>query len=275
MKSRGFMRAFLLFAGVILLTAGVAVGFGYLMSHNTDRGIADREDKALGLEKPVGDLVRKSILAARIVREKVVQATMTAILDRLRSGMEPDPYTPMIIVADSGRINAYSLPGGLIVVDCSLIAISYNPEEVAAVIAHELSHMAHADSWDALRISIGTSLALAALGGEEAVRMARNLIREAAFLGFSREIETRADKEGIGNLAKVGISPSHFADALMKLKAATEEGEDYPEILSSHPDIDGRVELANQAGSGFEGKEIRLEIDWPAVKKTLPSVLHD
>ena len=50
------------------------------------------------------------------------------------------PFT--IKVVDSGEVNAFALPGGFFYVDSGLILAADSEAELAAVMAHEIAHVA-------------------------------------------------------------------------------------------------------------------------------------
>ena len=75
------------------------------------------------------------------INEKEIYNYLDAILSQIVSG-NPKllPKKPILLIDRSSSVNAYAIGGNLFAVNLGLIAFSENREEVALVIAHELSH---------------------------------------------------------------------------------------------------------------------------------------
>lgn len=149
-----------------------------------------------------------------------------------------------LLFRDGGRLgaNALALPSGKIVVTDQLAAI-LDDDQIVAVMAHELGHVAHQHGMRAmLQNSVVGIVAAwylndlsAALGGAVAT---------FSHLQYSRGFEYDADEYGARLLHKVGMSPRLLGTALDKLsekhgRSGSEEEEvDY---LSTHPGTSSRM----------------------------------
>uniref|UniRef100_UPI003342B708 M48 family metalloprotease n=1 Tax=Sandarakinorhabdus sp. TaxID=1916663 RepID=UPI003342B708 len=100
---------------------------------------------------------------------------------------------------------AMALPGGQVVIFDKLIADAQSPDELAGVLAHELSHIKARDSERALVRQLGLSLLLQSLGGNIGAGADTLLL-----LSSSREAEAAADDGAIDLLkaAKVATAPT-------------------------------------------------------------------
>jgi len=158
-------------------------------------------------------------------------------------------------VLDSPEVNAFALPGGYIYVTRGLLALANNESELAAVLAHEVTHVieAHVEArleaqGDALVDGALSALVTGIFGGGEnrmgdAVRQGV----ETAFgqIGaYSKEQEFAADAGGIELLRRAGYRPAAQADFLGAMVAnaglkAAEAGRDYDAanapIFANHP----------------------------------------
>jgi predicted Zn-dependent protease len=116
-------------------------------------------------------------------------------------------------VVDDKDVNAYSLPGGFIYVHKALLDYVHSDDELAGVLAHEISHAAHHHVLKLIReqkkldkvltpLEIG-ALALILRGGASASQAgagaleAGNLYGTAKLNGFSVEAEKDADHTGM------------------------------------------------------------------------------
>lgn len=146
-------------------------------------------------------------------------------------------------VLDSAEVNAFALPGGYVYLTRGLLALANNESELAAVLAHEITHITEAHV-EARQVAQGDAMvdgALSALvtgifgGGEDRVGDAVRQGVETAFgqIGaYSKVQEFAADAGGIELLRAAGYRPAAQADFLATmaenaaLKAAL-AGRDY------------------------------------------------
>lgn len=132
------------------------------------------------------------------------------------------PSTPMLIIDRSSAVNAYSLGGNVIVVNAGLISFCETREELALVLAHELSHdvMKHAENAMKERAVLLTSdeykKSLESVLDSKYERLTR-LKKIIAGYAFSRNRHNRyhesdADSMAILMLNKAGIAfhPEYF-----------------------------------------------------------------
>ncbi len=125
------------------------------------------------------------------------------------------------LMLDSDEINAFACPGGLILVTRGLVRCCETEDALAAVLAHEIGHVAGKHGLRAIKSSRLTS-ALAILategartfGGEDVARLAEDLEASITDItqtlvrsGYSRELEGEADGAAVAMLAATGYSP--------------------------------------------------------------------
>lgn len=147
-------------------------------------------------------------------------------------------------------INAFALPGGYVGVHLGLIAMTGTRDELAAVLAHEMSHVTQrhiARSTVSAQKQSLVGMAAIILGMIAAGRSNNPNVAQAVLatgqgalvqgqLNFSREMEREADRVGYGVLTTAGFSPSGVATMFEKLEASSRinDGGSYP-YLRSHP----------------------------------------
>ena len=111
-------------------------------------------------------------------------------------------------VARDTSLNAFALPGGVIVVNTGLIESTSRPEELAGVLAHEVQHVELRHSLRGMVKDLGLRGLFAFAAGD----LGGSLIGEAAVgltsLKFSRDDESEADRAGFDALIAAGIDPS-------------------------------------------------------------------
>jgi predicted Zn-dependent protease len=142
-------------------------------------------------------------------------------------------YQYEVHVSDDKTLNAFAMPGGVIVVHTGLIAATKSPEELAGVLAHEVQHVEQRHSLRGMVKEMGLrglwSLATGDLGGT----LAGQAVLEITSLKFSRDDESEADNKGFDALVKANIDPAGMPAFF---KTMSEQAADAPaEFLSTHP----------------------------------------
>jgi predicted Zn-dependent protease len=134
------------------------------------------------------------------------------------------PFT--IKVLDTDEINAMALPGGFFYVNSGLILACDSEDELAGVMAHEISHVAaHHAAREMTKMNymhiasvplmIFTQGTWTGYGIYEAAQLAVPL----TFLSFSREYESEADYLGIQYMYRAGYDPQGMVSIFEKLSA--------------------------------------------------------
>jgi beta-barrel assembly-enhancing protease len=148
---------------------------------------------------------------------------------------------------NSKEINAFALPGGYVFVNRGAIEVSDNEAQLAAVMAHELSHVAlrHGTA-QASKAQIMQGAA-GIFGGLFGGSTGGALLTQGVALGagsvllhYSRSDETQADVLGTQTLYDSGYDPRAMAQFFEKLEAET-QGKNPPQFLSDHPNPGNRV----------------------------------
>jgi len=170
-------------------------------------------------------------------------------LQRFGDALQLSPDHPLTFhVVRDDQVNAFALPGGHIVVFTGILERMDRPEELAALLAHEGTHvqerhstrmlMRQLASYVFLSLIIGDASAIAAVVAEHADNV-RNL-------SYSRGLETDADRHGMERMHSRGVDPDGMVGLLNLLQ---EEAVDLPaamEFLSSHPLTAERVAEAER-----------------------------
>lgn len=183
------------------------------------------------------------------------------------SGLDPDAVR--LTVLDLDMINAFALPGGRIVIMNGLIDAAESPEEVAAVLAHEMGHVAHRDPTRHALRAVGTfgvlSLVFGDFAGGTLVLMSVNQLVNAQ---YSQGAESAADSFAHDLLPKAGVSPGAMAPLFERLKAEYGDVEGIASHLASHPALGDRVARAEAAADGYDGDLVPIlsAADWQALR---------
>ena len=156
-------------------------------------------------------------------------------------------------------VNAFALPGGFVGVYLGLVAITATRDELASVLAHELSHVTQrhiARSMASSQRQGMIGLAALLLGILAASRSSNPDAAQAAIVGgqavaaqgqlnFSRDMEREADRIGYGVLTQAGFAGAGMVGMFDKMEAAYRLNDSgaFP-YLRSHPLTSERVSEA-------------------------------
>ncbi|MDM4767051.1 M48 family metalloprotease [Pelomonas sp. SE-A7] len=163
-------------------------------------------------------------------------------------------------------VNAFALPGGFVGVHLGLIAMTASRDELASVLAHELSHVtqrhiARSVTNDSRNSLLATAAMLAGLlvavkGGSPDVANAAMIGGQAAAqqasLNFSRDMEREADRIGFNVLTEAGYSATGMYAMFERLEQANHLNDSgaYP-YLRTHPLTSERIgEARARLGAG-------------------------
>lgn len=163
-------------------------------------------------------------------------AALALLASRLSAGLPEDSKPTRVSVVKAKDTNALALPGGIILIFEGLLKNAEGPDEVAGVLAHELTHVAERHVTAAMIRGIGVGLVVTMVTGDASGMLASGA---AALLAgaYSREDEAQADRGAVRMLDRAGIASeglARFFDRLAKHGSA-------PEWLSTHPDSSARA----------------------------------
>ena len=263
-----------LFSLILLLSVGVSVvvvmstGVKSCSIHDTDMSFS------VDLERQLKAIIKKSILLdSAYLENREVEESLDAILERLVGAMEELPYEIEVIVIDSPAVNAAAFPGGLIVVYSGLIGFAYSAQEAAAVLAHELGHVASKDPVRKLARQVGISVVLGMLRGGGDATVAENLVRSILDAQYSQEQERRADEYAIKLLSRAGINPESLGSFFRRLSEYQSGGGNILlAYLGTHPQLEERIEKADLLSEAMITDIKSLDIDWESVRRNFPSI---
>ncbi len=177
-------------------------------------------------------------------------------------------------VLDTQEINAFACPGGIIFITRGLLQTCKSEDQLAAVLAHEVGHVANKDGINSISKARWTQV-FTAMGTEAAKQYggaAGNLVslfegsiddvfKTIVVNGYSRQAEETADAAALTELTRAGYDPGAMVVLLtaMEAKGKTASGG----IFTTHPPTSERLAKVKasvgQSPAESKGEKIRTE----------------
>lgn len=227
-------------------------------------GLGDGESISLSAERQLGDRIARELyrdpdyiedpvldeyiqlLWAPLVQAAAARGELSAELQ--------ERFAWRILLGRDRSVNAFALPGGYLGVHLGLIAVVGSHDELASVLAHELSHVSQRhiargmSEQSQMAPWLVGAMILGALAASKSPQSAQALIvggQAAAVqsqLSYSRDMEREADRVGYGILVDAGYDPRGFVRMFGKLQQAAGLNDNgaFP-YLRSHPLTSERI----------------------------------
>jgi predicted Zn-dependent protease len=227
------------------------------------------------LDDALGPIMKEQIRAtAAVVDDREVSSAFSAILGRLlpaipASAVEDRRITVDVLVINSPEINAFTLPGRVICVDKGLIRELQSAEEMAAVLGHELSHVVHRDPLALLGRQIGMATLANVVAGGQGAAVLERIIQTMVNVHYGREAEDLADVFSVHLLARAGIPPGSFGEALARIRDSARNEPGLLKYIDPHSPIDRRIEKAWEQAGREQVVPRKLPVDWEKIKQVL------
>jgi predicted Zn-dependent protease len=200
-----------------------------------------------------------------------------------------------ITLLDDETVNAWALPGGKIAVNKGLIRYTATPEELGAVISHEIGHaeLSHGVA------QIKNKKFISGMGGIAKKQIVEHVAQKAGSVGgfltnevltafegpiydmitsgYSRDLEYAADGHIVGVFDAVGFDDSkatNFYNTLLRLvppgtKATTS-------LYATHPGTKDRIKQLHKliAADKTQGTPLSSHPGWEELKRSFPTRTH-
>lgn len=255
-------------SSVTQVTTGALQATGYL----TPQQAASINRSAVALEKTFKDItpeqeyyIGRSVAATILTTYKPYeQETATHYLNVLGQTLalasdRPETFGGYhFIIMDTSEVNAFSAPGGLVMVSRGLLRCCRSEDALAAVLAHEIGHVSNQHGLKAIKkgrlTSALTTLAVEAgknLGGANLAQVTQafegsinDITSSLVNKGYARELEFQADASAVITLRRVGYNPEGLVDMLAQMKQRMPPGS--AGFGKTHPDPQLRIDKSRK-----------------------------
>ena len=209
-------------------------------------------------EIAAGDAVAAMYLGATpLLDNALAQSYVNAVGNRLTTkSTRPDiPWAFGIL--DTPSINAFAMPGGKILITAGLFDLLETEDELAAVLAHEIAHVAREHHWELIKqqklVAGATDLVVANTESDSALANAAydamsGIFKKMVNSGIDKGGEYDADGDAVLLSANAGYDSTALIGVLEKIAGASEGGDDVNFLFQTHPTVEDRV---NSVVEGF------------------------
>ncbi len=185
----------------------------------------------------------------RVVSDPAMVERLTRVADVLTRVVDRQDLTYKVKILDIPGVNALGVPGGWVYVTRGMMRFVRTDHELAAVLAHELTHIAHRhyyiqrDRQSRMMPALILAAALSVLAHSAAPLVGASVATQGALANYQRDLERDADLTGVSYLTKTSYSPvamltlMEHLDQMDKLAGRPDLGP----LYQDHPRPDERV----------------------------------
>jgi predicted Zn-dependent protease len=224
-------------------------------------------------ENSIGSKIKNTL-----VNPLEVDTTQTRLVNEFFDKLiKPGKESVHITVVKSSVKNAYTLPGGEIVIYNGIFSVMQEYPELTGVLGHESGHAENRDPLKMLCRQSATSIILLTLVGNMN-GVINEVLSNASYLSnlsYSRKYESKADRFSYDWMKKNGVNPQGMVDLLNNLKS--EDGNVNVEFISDHPTTQTRIDdleswMKKDSSARYNNNE-QLHSIWMQIK--MSTAVHD
>jgi Zn-dependent protease with chaperone function len=182
------------------------------------------------------------------IEDSALDAYLNSVLKKLSVANLADTHNIRVRVVKTSQFNAFAAPHGTIYLYSSLLARIENEAQLAALLAHEMTHIindhtsrnlinAKKKALTSANIAFGIELFAGSLASSIS-----NLTLKSAITGYTRDLEREADSAGLVRMKQSGYPAVAFRDLFIILKTWIERYNiNEPWFFATHPAIEERI----------------------------------
>ncbi len=208
---------------------------------------------------------------ARLNRSNLIydDPALTAYVNEVAQNLIPKNVEEMglsieVKIIKNPLLNAFAYPNGVIYVHTGILAKMDNEAQLSTLLGHEMTHVTHRHAVQQFRTVKNTTAILATIQMASVpfgvfgslANVLGTIGAMASVTGYSRELETEADRVGMGLMADAGYDPQETPKLFVYLKLDLEKNDvDEPFFFGSHPRLQERIKnFKDFLESDYSGK---------------------
>jgi tetratricopeptide (TPR) repeat protein len=202
----------------------------------------------------------------------------------------PEKVTYRFLVLRDPMVNAFALPNGSVYITTGLLALLENEAQLAGILGHETAHIYERHPYIENRSirkkyvasEIITAVANSVPGGymyglaAAAAADVSTLILIETVYGYSRELESLADHDGLAAMTVAGYDPHAMAAAFELLdQDRALEFEPRETFYHDHPKLTARRAQALAFADAFDPKGARIGLEKDYLTTVAPAIVSN
>lgn len=240
-----------------------------------DMGTTAGGTLTLGQEGVMGDFyVRQLRASAPLINDPLLNHYIGQLGNRLVEHADSVRTPFQFFLVRNDQLNAFAFFGGNVVLHSALFRETDNENQLASVLAHEISHITQRHlarsmedqkrnaplTWvgafgSILLAMANPTMGMAALSGTLAGT-------QQGVISFTQANEQEADRIGIQVLQRAGFDPAGMPDFLQKLAEQARYASKPPEMLLTHPLPDSRLSDARNRANQMPRTPVQSSQDY-------------
>ena len=235
---------------LLVLIGLVGVGYMWMLPWAAERGALLMP---LSMDKKLGDVVFEGM--SNTLDE---DAARSQAMQNFGDHLDLSPRFDLTYhVVNDEQVNAFAMPGGHIVVFSGILDRMSSPEQLAALLAHEATHVEERHSTRIMMRDLASYAFLSLLVGDANAVLAILVENADAIhnMEFSRSLEQDADDAGMSRMHAKGVDPHGMVQLLQLLEEEAMDMPDAVSFLSSHPLTADRIENAEKKAAALAWDE--------------------
>jgi predicted Zn-dependent protease len=217
--------------------------------------ISDEEEIAVGR-----DIAASTLGTYPLVKDNALQSRLNEI-GMWVAAQSSRPDLPWRFAAvESNAINAFAVPGGIILVTRGTLKQVANEAELACVLGHEIGHVVRRHHISVMSKSLVVAAGANALNlsstSADSAELRKQLIGEGKEIfsrGLDRSAEREADEDGVLLAARAGYDPATCLAFMQRLASLKTDISALEALYKTHPQAKDRVEDIQKAIGSLKG----------------------
>jgi len=252
------MRRALLAAAMVLAPVAATAQFNLNLNKILDTGknireatrdVNEKEEAQIGAEYAAVLLGASPLLANPEVERYINRVGRWLSLNSER----PD-LNWQFGVLDTGTVNAFSTPGGYVLISRGLLERLRNEAELAGVLAHEVAHVVKKHHLTAIKkgkgMEAGVNVLSMYLDQQKSAAAKEKLVsgmKEIMLRGLDKDDEFEADRMAVVIAARAGYDPFGLPSVVQMLQSLNPKDSDLALMFETHPDPGSRLDALDRA----------------------------
>lgn len=205
--------------------------------------IVESDEKNLSVQ--AGEIDEAFQKSGLLYADDTIGAYLNGVAEKLATPEMKQRVRFRVYVVKNPHLNAFALPNGALYIHTGILARMENEAQLATLLAHEMTHTTHRhavrrfrdvknkSAWFATTVAVGGDIGIL-LGG---------LGTMAAVTGYSRDLETEADVEGLKLVIAAGYDPRESPKLFEHLKKELQDEKiREPFFFGTHPRLQERID---------------------------------